>query len=89
MGFHTSIMKDIKWLADGHISMDSWISRKAIRLPDIVAIQYSGHGGIGIKGHGYGMSGSIAHLRPLANADPTLAWLTARTDQSFMRLHFP
>jgi len=88
MGFHTRIMKEIKWLNDGHISMDSWISKKAIRSPNIIAIEYTDHGGLGIKGHGIGMTGSIAHKKPFTNADPTLKWLIARTDQSFMRLHF-
>jgi hypothetical protein len=88
MGFETRIMDYIPWLDDQHVSMDSWISREVMKLPWVRAESFSDHGGIGIKGHGVGMSGSISHKRPLKNPDPDLTWLKARTDESFIKLHY-
>lgn len=87
MGFNTRIMDTIKWLNDGNQSMDSHISRHVKTVSWVNVVEFSGHGGIGIKGHGVGMNGSASHGVKLENNDPVLDWLISRTDQSFINLH--
>jgi len=88
MGFHPGIMEHIKWLDDAHLSMDGWISKGAARLPWATTVLYSGHGGVGIKGHGYGMPGSVSHKETFRNRDSNIRWLVNHTDESFVNLHY-
>jgi hypothetical protein len=84
MGFRPQILNDMNWLDNAHVSMDSWISKHVKKYN---WCKFQEHGGIGIKGHGMGLSGSTGHSLHLKHDDLNMSWLRKHTDESFFKLH--
>lgn len=81
--FRVSAMKDFKWHTAHKVFLDLDIWRYArkfrrsfVELP-----------AIGIKGHGFGLTGGKGHKSLFVNKDPDLEWLKGRVDDKSFKLY--
>lgn len=76
--FRVEAMKDFKWNNAHKVFLDLDIWRYA-RNPKFRRT-FIDTGAIGIKGHGYGLSGGKGHIQKFNNADPDLEFLKKKVD---------
>jgi hypothetical protein len=74
--FRVSAMKNFAWhrADDVFLDLNIWQYAKRFRRSFVDA------GAIGIKGHGFGLSGGKGHQLVMKNKDPELTWLESKVD---------